>query len=203
MKLLMATNNSGKVTELLDLLDMPGVTAVTLGEAGYRIEVTEDGKTFAQNAFKKAMETHRITGMVTVADDSGLCVKALSGAPGIYSARWAGEGATGEDMVKKLLGEMRGIADREAEFVSSVVMVFSENDYIIAEGRCRGVIAEKPSGKGGFGYDPVFYVPEKGKTFAEMSAAEKNEISHRAEAIRDLKRKLAERKAPQAEDRLF
>lgn len=193
MKLLMATNNPGKVRELLELLDMPDVTAVTLSEAGYKIEVTEDGTTFSENAFKKAMETHRITGMTTVADDSGLCVDALSGAPGIYSARWAGEGATGDDMVKKLLSEMEGVTDRGAEFRSSIVMVFSENDYITAEGKCRGVIANEPRGKGGFGYDPVFYVPQKGKTFAEMSTEEKNEISHRALAIRDLKRKLAER----------
>lgn len=193
MKLLMATNNSGKVRELLELLDMPGVTAETLPEAGYKIEVVEDGTTFSENAFKKAMETHRITGMTTVADDSGLCVKALSGAPGIYSARWAGEGATGRDMVNKLLSEMRGVTDREAEFVSSVVMVFSENDYIVAEGRCKGIIAEAPAGDGGFGYDPVFYVPECGKTFAELSLEEKNKISHRALAIRDLKKKLAER----------
>lgn len=193
MKLLMATNNSGKVAELLKLLDMPEVEAETLAEAGYKIEVVEDGASFAENAFKKAMETHKITKMTTVADDSGLCVKALSGAPGIYSARWAGEGATGDAMVKKLLSEMEGVSDREAEFVSSIVMVFSENDYIVAEGRCKGVISEKPAGSGGFGYDPVFYVPSLKKTFAELTMDEKNKISHRAEAIRDLKKKLAER----------
>lgn len=193
MKLLMATNNSGKVAELLKLLDMPEVEAETLAEAGYKIEVVEDGTRFAENAFKKAMETHKITKMTTVADDSGLCVKALSGAPGIYSARWAGEGAAGDAMVKKLLSEMEGVSDREAEFVSSIVMVFSENDYIVAEGRCKGVISEKPAGSGGFGYDPVFYVPSLKKTFAELTMDEKNKISHRAEAIRDLKKKLAER----------
>lgn len=195
MKLLMATNNSGKVTELTKLLDIEGLNVVSLRDEGFKIEVEEDGKTFAENALKKALETHKITKMPTIADDSGLCVDALSGAPGIYSARWAGEGATGEMMIAKLLSELGDEKARGAEFRCSIALVFSEDDIVTAQGVCRGEILTAPRGSDGFGYDPVFFVPEEGKTFAEMTTAEKNKLSHRALAIAALKEKLKERGA--------
>lgn len=194
MNILMATNNKGKVRELAALLDEPGLHFMTLAQAGFKVEVTEDGKTFEENALKKALETYRITGMPSVADDSGLCVDALLGAPGIYSARWAGEGAPGEALINKLLGELKDNENRKAEFICSIALVFSENDIITASGRCPGLIAKEPHGEGGFGYDPVFYVPGTGKTFAEMTNEEKNLISHRAMAVSELKKKLRLRK---------
>ena len=193
MKLIIASNNEGKIKEFKKMLTPLGYEPVSMREAGINIDIAEDGTTFSENAHIKAKTIYDMTHTPVLADDSGLSIEFLGGAPGIYSARWAGEGATGRDMVNKLLSEMRGVTDREAEFVSSVVMVFSEDDYIVAEGRCKGIIAEAPAGDGGFGYDPVFYVPECGKTFAELSLEEKNKISHRALAIRDLKKKLAER----------
>lgn len=195
MNILMATNNKGKVRELSALLDEPGLHLMTLSEAGFEVSVTEDGKTFEENALKKAMETYRITGMPSLGDDSGLCVDALGGAPGIYSARWAGEGASGEALIKKLLSELKDNDNRGAEFVCSIALVFSENDIITASGKCRGLIDREPHGEGGFGYDPVFYVPEVGRTFAEMTKEEKNLISHRAMAAVELKKKLKMRKA--------
>lgn len=195
MKLLMATNNKGKVRELQALLNDKNIEVLTLSEAGYSIAVEEDGKTFAENALKKALETYKITKMPTIADDSGLCVDALSGAPGIYSARWAGEGATGEMMISKLLEELGEKKERGAEFVCSIALVFSEDDIVTAEGICRGEILFSPRGEDGFGYDPVFYASEKGKTFAEMSTEEKNTLSHRARAIKNLKEKLKKRSA--------
>lgn len=193
MKLLMATNNKGKARELSAMLNSDKISVMTLSEAGYSIEVDEDGKTFAENARKKAVETYKKTHIPSIGDDSGLCVKALSGRPGIYSARWAGEGATGKQMIEKLFSELGDAPDREAEFRCAVALAFSEDDVIEAEGICRGVIADEEEGDGGFGYDPVFYVPERGKTFASMTAEEKNEISHRAVAIRALSEKLKER----------
>lgn len=194
MNILMATNNKGKVKELSALLDEPGLYFMTLEEAGYKVEVIEDGKTFEENALKKAIETYRITGMPSIADDSGLCVDALDGAPGIYSARWAGEKAPGEALIKKLLSELKDNENRGAEFVCSIALVFSETDIITASGKCRGQIAKEPHGNGGFGYDPVFYVPKTGKTFAEMTKEEKNLISHRAMAVAELKKKLESKK---------
>lgn len=192
MNILMSTNNPGKVAELSELLAMPSVRVLTLAEAGLELEVTEDGKTFAENAIKKAVEAYRASGIPAIGDDSGLSVKALSGRPGIYSARWAGEGATGSELIKKLFSELGEEKDREACFTCALALALSKDEVILAEGVCPGVIAYSPSGDGGFGYDPVFYVPEKGKTFAEMSREEKNEISHRARAIKELKKKLAE-----------
>ena len=153
----------------------------------------EDGKTFTENAVKKALETYKITKTPSIGDDSGLCVEVLSGAPGIYSARWAGEGATQDELIAKLHSELSGKENKKAKFVSVIALAFSEDDIVIAEGECQGEIIDDKRGEGGFGYDPVFYVPSLGKTFSELSVEDKNKISHRANALFALCDKLKER----------
>ncbi len=192
MRLIMATNNKGKVLELSAFLGN-SFEVVTLKEAGYSIDVEEDGTTFRENAVKKAVETYKLTKTPSIGDDSGLCVDALSGAPGIYSARWAGEGATGDELIAKLWSELSGKTPKSAKFVSVVALAFSEEDIVVAEGECKGIIIDEKRGTGGFGYDPVFYVESLGKTFAELSVDEKNKISHRANALSSLCEKLQER----------
>ena len=192
MRLIMATNNQGKVKELSALLSSD-FEVLTLKEAGFEIEVEEDGKTFTENAVKKALETYKITKTPSIGDDSGLCVEVLSGAPGIYSARWAGEGATQDELIAKLHSELSGKENRKAKFVSVIALAFSEDDIVIAEGECQGEIIDDKRGEGGFGYDPVFYVSSLGKTFSELSVEDKNKISHRANALFALCDKLKER----------
>ena len=192
MRLIMATNNQGKVKELSALLNSD-FEVLTLKEAGFEIEVEEDGKTFTENAVKKALETYKITKTPSIGDDSGLCAEALSGAPGIYSARWAGEGATQDELISKLHKELSGKDNKKAKFVSVIALAFSENDIVVAEGECHGEIIDEKKGDGGFGYDPVFYVPSLGKTFSELSVEDKNKISHRANALFALCDKLKAR----------
>ena len=192
MRLIMATNNQGKVKELSALLNSD-FEVLTLKEAGFEIEVEEDGKTFTENAVKKALETYKITKTPYIGDDSGLCVEALSGAPGIYSARWAGEGATQDELISKLHKELSGKDNKKAKFVSVIALAFSENEIVVAEGECHGEIIDEKKGDGGFGYDPVFYVPSLGKTFSELSVEDKNKISHRANALFALCDKLKAR----------
>ena len=192
MRLIMATNNKGKVKELSALLSSD-FEVLTLKEAGFEIEVEEDGKTFTENAVKKALETYKITKVPSIGDDSGLCVEALDGAPGIYSARWAGEGASQDELIGKLHKELSGKDNKKAKFVSVIALAFSEDDIVIAEGECQGEIIDEKRGEGGFGYDPVFYVPSLGKTFSELSLEDKNKISHRANALFALCDKLKER----------
>lgn len=192
MRLIMATNNQGKVKELSALLNSD-FEVLTLREAGFEIEVEEDGETFAENAVKKALETYKITKTPSIGDDSGLCVEALDGAPGIYSARWAGEGASQDELIGKLHRELSGKENKKAKFVSVIALAFSEDDIVIAEGECHGEIIDEKRGEGGFGYDPVFYVPSLGKTFSELSLEDKNKISHRANALFSLCDKLKER----------
>ena len=192
MRLIMATNNKGKVKELSALLSSD-FEVLTLKEAGFEIEVEEDGKTFTENAVKKALETYKITKVPSIGDDSGLCVEALDGAPGIYSARWAGEGASQDELIGKLHKELSGKDNKKAKFVSVLALAFSEDDIVIAEGECQGEIIDEKRGEGGFGYDPVFYVPSLGKTFSELSLEDKNKISHRANALFALCDKLKER----------
>ncbi len=192
MKLIMATNNQGKVLELSSYLG-DSFEVMTLKDAGFEIEVEEDGTTFRENAVKKAVETYKVTKTPSIGDDSGLCVDALSGAPGIYSARWAGEGASQDMLIGKLWGELQGKKDKNAKFVSVVALAFSEDDVVVAEGECKGIIIDEKRGEGGFGYDPVFFVESLGKTFSELSLSEKNKISHRANALFNLCEKLKER----------
>lgn len=180
MTFVIATHNQHKLKELERILAPLGIS-VTTAELD---EVEETGTTFAENAFLKAEAACRQTGLPAVADDSGLMVDALNGAPGVYSARYAGEGATDRQRIEKLLNVLKDVPQeqRAAHFVSSICCVFPGGEKITAEGTCFGSIAFSPSGSDGFGYDPVFVA--NGKSFAEMSAKEKDAISHRGRALR-------------------
>lgn len=188
MKLVAATNNKGKLAELRDILSKLGLEVVSLQEIGFVGEVEECGKTFEENALLKAEAVMNATGLATVADDSGLEVDALGGAPGIYSARYAEPGRR----KAKLLEELRNVPEekRTARFVSAIACVFPDGRRIVVRGVCEGKILFECRGTGGFGYDTLFYVPEYGRTFAEMPMELKNRISHRARALQRLAEEL-------------
>lgn len=179
MKFVIATHNKHKLQELRRILTPLGIEAITADLS----EVEETGTTFAENACLKAKAACEETGLPAVADDSGLEVDALDGRPGVYSARYAGEGATDAQRIEKLLGELAEVPaeKRTARFVSSICCVFPNGDILRAEGECPGSIAFAPAGEDGFGYDPVFLCGEK--TFAQMTAAEKDAVSHRGKAL--------------------
>ena len=189
-RLLIATNNAGKVREIKAILGGFYDGLVSLKDIGLDLNVVEDGDTFEQNAVKKAREAAMAAGCDALADDSGLCVEALNGAPGVYSARYAGEDATDEANNQKLLAVMADVTDRRARFVSVVALV-SGDKVTTACGEVGGEIKHEPSGSGGFGYDPLFYVPHLGQTFAEIPAELKNTLSHRARALAALRDKLS------------
>ncbi len=185
-ELVLATNNRHKAAELQALLSDVGVRIRTLAEFPDAPEVVEDGTTCEANAIKKATAIANHTGLPAMADDTGLMVEALGGRPGVYAARYAGEQATYEDNCRKLLGELQGVpvAKRGARFVTVVAFVPRPGVQAqVVEGALDGVIAEQPAGTYGFGYDPVFVVPELGKTLAQLTSEEKNRISHRARAL--------------------
>ncbi len=185
-QLLIATNNEHKLGEIREILSGCGVEILGAGAVGGLAEVVEDGETFAENAAKKALAAAVATGLPSAADDSGLVVPALDGAPGIMSARYAGEDADDAARIAKLLGEMSGIADRTAWF-ECVVALATPGDLVgTLSGRVTGRIIEAPRGDGGFGYDPVFVPDGYDGTFAELGEEVKNRISHRARAFRAL-----------------
>ena len=185
--LVVATRNSGKTAEIENLLKDHLVKIKNLKDFGPISRIEEDGETFDDNAYKKASFAARALGFPALADDSGLVVEALSGAPGVLSARYGGENATDEERCAKLLYAMKGKADRMAAFECVISVVVPAGHALTYEGRCDGIITEKPSGINGFGYDPIFYYPPLKKTFAEMSMEEKNLVSHRGKALNELK----------------
>lgn len=185
--LVIATRNSGKTAEIEDLLKNFPVKIKNLKDFGPIPHIEEDGETFEENAYKKASFASRVLGLPALADDSGLAVEALSGAPGVLSARYGRENATDQERCEKLLSEMKGKSNRKAAFECVISIAVPTGNALTYEGRCEGLIAEKPSGINGFGYDPVFYYPPLNKTFAEMSMEEKSFVSHRGKALRELK----------------
>ena len=189
MKLVLASKNKGKLVEMQAILSELGVEVVLQSELGIDVDVEETGTTFTENAELKARAVMEASGLPAIADDSGLCVDWLQGAPGIYSARYGGV-ETDEDRYRLLLNNMRGALNRAAHFHASIVCCFPGGDTVTAEGDCFGTVAYAPAGEGGFGYDPIFFVPEKRKTFSQLTAEEKNEISHRGVALRDFAAKL-------------
>ena len=194
-KLVVGTRNAGKIKEVQNgLAELP--FEVKGLPAGNIPEVEETGLTFAENAVIKARYYSSFTGEYCLADDSGLEVDFLDGAPGVYSARYAGEGATDEDNNRKLLVALQGVPaeKRTARFRSALAMVGPDGSLMMAEGVCEGVILTELRGEGGFGYDPLFFMPEYQKTLAEMTVAEKNDVSHRGNALRSFKLKLLEKK---------
>ena len=188
-KIVLATGNAGKVRELANLLADFGFDVIAQTELGVG-SVEETGLTFIENAIIKARHAAKVTGLPAIADDSGISVDALSGAPGIYSARYAGEDASDQENLNKLLTALKDVPEnqRQAQFNCALVYMRHENDPtpIVCYGRWSGVVTLAPSGEGGFGYDPIFYLPELGCTAAELNREQKSKISHRGQALTQL-----------------
>lgn len=193
MKIIVATSNAGKIREIKKIFSDENVEILSMSEVGIDIEIEENGTTFEENSLIKARTISKLTGEISLADDSGLCVDALGGAPGIYSARYAGENATDGERIEKLLSELSDVDDRKAKFVSVISVVCPDGLELTACGEVKGKIAKEVFGNGGFGYDPVFISDELGKTFGEASCDEKNEISHRARAINKMYKMMKEK----------
>ena len=189
-RFVLATHNPGKLAEMKAILSELGVEVISPAEAGVEVDVEETGTTFAENAMLKAKAVCAAAGRPAIADDSGLCVDALNGGPGVYSARYGGEGLDDRRRCRLLLNNLRGQTSRAAHFTCAVACAFPNGDTLTAEGRCDGAIAFAPMGEGGFGYDPVFLIPEKGKTFGQLSPEEKSAISHRGRALAAFAEKL-------------
>lgn len=187
MKAVLASHNQKKIKEMRAILSALGVEVLSQDEVGIDLEPEETGKTFAENARIKAQAVMEATGLPAIADDSGLVVPALGGAPGIYSARYGGEGLNDIERWQLLLEHMEGITDRACYFQSSICCVFPDGSELLAEGRCDGILAKMAIGSGGFGYDPVFYLPELKKTMGQLNPEEKNKRSHRGNALRSFK----------------
>lgn len=185
--LVLATGNAGKISEFRRLLDGFDIGIKGLNDFGPIPAIVEDGETFEDNAYKKASSTAKVLGFPAIADDSGLVVKALGGEPGVYSARYAGDGATDSKNNAKLLEAMKGNENRDASFICVIAIAVPGGPALIYEGVCDGVITKEPAGNQGFGYDPLFYYPPLKKTFAQMSMEEKNRVSHRGKALAELK----------------
>lgn len=196
MKLIIATNNAHKAQEIRQILADSFSALDTLREAGLAIEVVEDGATFAENAVKKAEQVLAAAPGYDAAlsDDSGLAVDALGGAPGVYSARYAGPQHDDADNNRKLMADMAGVPDgqRGCRFVCAVALARRGRPTITAEGACEGVLLRAPRGENGFGYDPYFYYPPAGRTFAELTGEAKNAVSHRRRALESLRALLAQ-----------
>ncbi len=193
MKLIIASNNSHKIYEIKQILSGKFDEILSLREAGVDHETVEDGATFMENALKKAREIAEITGCAALADDSGLCVNALGGAPGIFSARYAGGGvehSTDDENNAFLLKNLTGITDRTAYFICTMALVYPDGRVVKAEGYMHGAIIDSPRGAQGFGYDPLFLPNGESRTVAELSDSEKNAISHRGNALKDLLSKI-------------
>ncbi len=188
--LVIATGNPGKITEIQELLTGFPIEIKSLDNFGPIPEVAEDGETFDENAYKKASFTAKILGIPALADDSGLMVEALDGAPGVFSARYAGVNATDDQRVAKLLKEMQGKTDRRAAFECVISIAVPSGPALTYEARCEGLIADAPAGQKGFGYDPVFFYPPLNKTFGQMTIAEKSRVSHRGKALSQLQQEM-------------
>lgn len=190
MELIIASNNRHKLEEIKAILGGKFDKILSLREAGIEHETVEDGATFMENALKKAREIAEISGKCALADDSGLCVDALGGAPGIYSARFSGTHGDDAANNRLLLEKLEGVTDRSAHFTSAVALVWPDGRCLTAEGYLHGVIGLEPKGENGFGYDPLLFIPERGMTAAQLSAEEKNSISHRYNALQNLLKQL-------------
>ncbi len=192
MKLVLASKNLKKLKEMNEILSGMGVEVCLQADVGIDVDVEETGTTFEENSLLKAKAVMEASGLPAIADDSGLCVDALNGAPGVYSARYGGEGLDDAGRYRLLLSSMPMGQARTAKFVSVITCCFPNGDVLTARGECPGTIAFAPMGEGGFGYDPVFFLPKLKKTFAQLSAEEKNAISHRGRALEAFQAKLEE-----------
>ena len=184
--IVVATRNRGKITEIQALLKPFPVDIKDLSQFGPIPPVVEDGATFEANAYKKASQVARVLGLPALADDSGLCVEALDGRPGVHSARYGGQGLSDRQRAKLLLDEMAGQTNRKAQFVCVLSLAVPTGPALTYEAHCDGQISEMPAGDNGFGYDPIFFYPALGKTYAQISRAEKARVSHRGKALAEL-----------------
>ena len=193
MKVILASNNKNKIREMAQILEPFGMEVISQRDAGADFEVEENGTTFRENAQIKAAAVFERLNAPVIADDSGLMVDALGGAPGVYSHRYAGENATDKDRCEKLLSELAGVPEekRTARFICEICFIDEKGEKHFFTGKCEGIIGTEEKGENGFGYDPVFYVG--GVSLAEMTDDEKNSISHRGEALRLMKKYLEER----------
>ena len=195
MKVVLASHNPHKLVEIREILQPLGIDVVLESELGVAVEVEETGTTFAENAYLKAKAVMEATGLPALADDSGIAVKALGGAPGIYSARYGGDPTLYDwGRLQLLLQNTAQVPDgqRQAKFVAAIALVYPDGRQIAVQGEVHGELLRQPVGEGGFGYDPIFYYPPAGKSFAQLTAEEKNQVSHRARALRSLVEKLSE-----------
>ena len=190
IKFVLASRNPGKLKEMNEILSHLGIQVCSEEEAGVDVEVEETGTTFEENSRLKAEAVMKASGLPAIADDSGLCVDCLGGAPGVYSARYGGPDLDDAGRYRLLLENMRGQLDRRCRFVSAICCAFPNGDTVTARGECAGTLAYAPKGADGFGYDPVFFVPGLKKTFAELTPQEKNAVSHRGAALREFKVEL-------------
>ena len=187
MKIVLATHNEDKCAEMTAILDELPIQLLSLEDFPEIGEIEENGSSLEENALIKARTVHSITRLLSWADDTGLEVDALDGKPGIYSARYAGENCSYSDNIQKLLQQMENIpADKRIAHFKTAIALVGENMELVSEGVVEGMITTKPKGVGGFGYDPVFYVLDKNKTYSEMKMTEKNQISHRGKAIQNM-----------------
>lgn len=212
--LVLATTNKNKVKEFREILHDFPVEIRSLADFGPIPECIEDGETFDDNAYKKALHTAKILGLPAIADDSGLEVEALAGAPGVYSARYAGESATDQENCQKLLQEMEGQENRKAAFKCVLSLAVPSGPALTYEGSCQGTILEESRGESGFGYDPLFFYEPLNKSFAECNMEEKNQVSHRGRALAEMRaefdkvlqwlnQRLAEEKPPKPDHKEF
>lgn len=187
-KLIVASSNESKIREIKQIFSNYNIEILSIKEAGIEKKVIEDGTTFMENAYKKAKQIHDISGGIVLADDSGIMVKGLNGAPGIYSARFCGEHGNDKKNNRKLLKMLEGKSeeDRRAKFVCAITVIFEDNRVLKVSGEVKGIITHKEIGENNFGYDPLFYVPEYKMTFAQMPLKLKNAISHRGKALKAL-----------------
>ena len=183
MKVVLASQNKKKIVEMKDILSKMGVEVLSQADVGLNLEPEETGATFEENARIKARAVMEAAGIPAIADDSGLCVDALNGGPGVYSARYGGPGLDDTGRWQLLLRNMAGQTDRQGKYVSVICCVFPDGREILSRGECAGLLTEEPAGDGGFGYDPIFFLPQLGKTMAQITPEEKNQISHRAKAL--------------------
>lgn len=190
MKLVLATNNMGKVREFARILEPLGISLLTQQQAGVQVQPEENGTTFAENARIKAMAVYQATGLPTIADDSGLCIDALDGQPGVYSARYYGEDTPYTEKNRYILSQLEGLPQekRTARFVAHITCVLSPEQILDCEGVCEGTIGFAPAGEGGFGYDPIFYVGDQ--SFAQLDGEAKDTVSHRGKALAKLYEQL-------------
>lgn len=192
-KIIFASGNAGKLLEIANIFQGTAIEIISLDQYPNLEPGIEDGRTYQENAIKKATPIVQATDLPTLADDTGLEVAYLKGAPGLYAARYAGEHCSPQDNMDKMLQELQGVPweQRSAIFRSMLVLLKPDQSYLVAEGILEGTISLEPKGKQGFGYDPIFFVPELNKTLAELTLAEKNKISHRAKALQQLKALLS------------